>query len=71
MILLSEVFRIREASDYENKKVTRVLDESCSDFSEEDFVDLAMACLDQAGVRLSDQSQIEKIVKKNRQSKGM
>ncbi len=51
-----------EGAFYANKKVENIIFNNCSGFSERDFLDLAMACLDQSGMGLNLQNQIEKLI---------
>lgn len=66
MSSLKKVFVICEAHGvtsggmYQNPKVNKAMD-ACSDFVEDDFLDLALACLDQAGLSLPVQNKIEKM----------
>lgn len=67
MTKLNEVFQIREAGElggpYGNPKISKILDSVGSQMAHEgDWLDLALACLDQGGVKLKVQQQIAKMI---------
>lgn len=64
MALLKEVFIVREGpTDQVSPRVQKIMDGSdISQFTREDFIQLALLCLDQADIPLQVQDKIEKMV---------